>query len=146
MATPGLTRLRDFPLWLLGCGLTLALLELLHDLTMLVVVNTLGWGKYLVRFLSMLYYIPAGIACIAFFVFFFPYLERATRRRLLLKNAMWVVGMQLLVISLVQLGLIGYRYLPASGLNLLLVSGEALAAVTLLALARREKKPAPGTP
>jgi hypothetical protein len=87
MAAPRLVRLRVFPLWLLGCGLSLAILELLHDLTVLVIGNTLVWGKYPVRFLNVLYYVPAGIACIAFFVFFFPYLERATRHRLLLKNA-----------------------------------------------------------
>jgi hypothetical protein len=127
------TGVRVFLMWLLGFALALVILALLHELLMVFIVNTLQWDRYVVRFMNLLYYIPAGGACIAYFIFAYAYLERSAKKGLLSINSMRLLGYQLLLISLIQLGLIGYRFLPASGLNFLLVFGEALAAVILLA-------------
>jgi hypothetical protein len=134
------TNVRMWLVWLLAFSLALVILALFHELLVVFIVNTLQWGRYLARFLSMLYYVLAGLVCIAFFIFIYPYLERSVKKGRLFQKAMRVVGIQLLLIGLIQLGLMVYFYLPASGENLLLVFGEAVAAAILFVLSSRTRK------
>ena len=134
-----LNTVRVFLIWLLGLGLTFVILALFHELLMVFVVNTLHYEKYVVRFLNMLYYFPAGIVCIAYFVFLYSYLDRSTKKGLLLKNSMRVIGYQLLLVPLIQLGLLGYRFLPFNVMNISLILGEILAAAVLITLSVRIK-------
>jgi quinol-cytochrome oxidoreductase complex cytochrome b subunit len=136
-----LKSLRVFLAWLVGFGLMLVVLALSHELFLMFIVNTLHWEKYLVRFMNMLYYFPAGIVCIAFFVFLYPYLDRSDKKDLLLRNTLRVVGILLLLISLIQIGLLGYRYLPASTLNLSYVLAEILAAALCFFISYQMRKP-----
>lgn len=140
MAARWFTSFRVFLVWLLGSALALVILALLHELFMVFIVNTLQLGSYVVRFLNILYYFPVGVACIAYFIFVYSYLERSARKGILLKNSMRVIGVQLLIISLAQLGLIGYRFLPATGINTIIVLVEALAAAVLIVLGWRGQK------
>ena len=131
---------RIFLVWLVGFALTLSILALLHDLLLVFVATTLGWERDLARFLNMLYYVPAGVAAIAYLAFVYPYLQKARGPGQFMRGTRLLLGSQLLAIGLIQLGLIGYRYLPASPLNVFLALAEALAGVVFLGLARRQPK------
>jgi hypothetical protein len=131
--------------WLLGFALLLVILALLHDLLMVFIVNTLHWDRYTVRFSNMLYYVPAGLAGIAYIAFAYPYLNRLNRSYSFSQRVLLLFGIQLSVIGLIQLGLIGYRFLSVSMTNLLLVIIEALAGMIFLYLALKPPKQITGS-
>ena len=128
------TNIRVFLVWLLGLALTVVFLALLHDLLMVFIVNTLHWTKYIVRFTNMLYYFPAGLVCIAYIALILPYLNRAARNGQLLKKSLLLIGILILLIGLSQLILIGYRYLAANLIGILLAAAETLVGAVFLIL------------
>jgi len=136
---------RVFMVWLLGLALTVVLLALLHDLLMVFIVNTLHWTKYIVRFTNMFYYFPAGLVCIMYITLALPYLNRSARTGKLAKTSLRLTGTLVLLIGLSQLGLIGYRYLSASLVNILLAGVEILVGVMCLVLSSRQISKIPAT-
>ena len=144
MLTRWFSSVRVFLVWLLGFSLVLVLLALLHDLLMFFIVNTLHWQKYIVRFTGMLYYFPAGLVCIAYFVFSYQFLNRSVRQGRLARSSLLLLGVQLLLIGLTQLGLLGYQYLKLSGLTLILIAGEILVGVIFLFLVLRQPQQVTG--
>ena len=127
--------IRVFLVWLVGFGLALAFLALFHDVVMFFIVNTLHWQKYVVRFVNMAYYFPAGLAAIAYIVLIFAFLNRSARRGLLFRNTMLIYGIQLLSIILAQLILLIYRYFTTNALFVLLMAAELVGGAVLVFLA-----------
>ena len=140
------TNVRVFVVWLLGLALTVIILALLHDLLMVFIVNTLHWTKYIVRFTNMLYYFPAGLVCITYIALALPYFNRAARNGQLLQKSLQFIGIQLLLIGLAQFSLIGYHFLEASALNLIMAGAEVLVGAAFVILALRQPKQFPGKP
>lgn len=133
-------QIRVLLVWLIGFALILSILALLHELFLFFIVNTLHWDRDTARFLSMLYYVPAGVVTIAYIALVFPILNQQSRQTSFLKKTLLLFGIQLPCIGLIQLGLIVYRYLQASAFNLILVTTEVLAGIILLYFALKRPK------
>jgi hypothetical protein len=136
MSAKWLASIRIFAVWLVGFGLTLVIVLLWHELLMVFVVNTLGWDRYGVPLVHILYYCIAGLLWVGFFMLHLEYLNRSARKGKLLEASLGTFGAQLPLIALGQAGLMLYGFLPADALGLALMAGEGLAGAILLGFAR----------
>jgi hypothetical protein len=140
MITRGFANFRVFVVWLIGLGLSVTILALFHSLFVVFITNTLGWGKYVVRFFHLLYYALAGLALVAYFIFAGDYLARSVKKGLLLRNTLRVLGVQLLIVGVIQTGLVGYGYFRADWINFILILLEGFSGAFMLFLVNRRKK------
>ncbi|MBN2084671.1 MAG: hypothetical protein JW748_05560 [Anaerolineales bacterium] len=140
MPVKRLTSIRIFAVWLIGFGLTLVIVLLWHELLMVFVVNTLGWGRYAVPLVHITYYCGAGLLWVAFFIIDMEYLNRSVREGRLFEAASITIGAQLWLIALGQAGLTLYGFFPADALGIALIGGEGLAGAILLGLAKYWKR------
>jgi len=140
MITRWFTSLRIFLVWLLGFALALIILALGHELIMMFIVNTLKSGKYIVRLVYVIYFTIAGLLCVAYYIFIHDFFSTSARKGRLLKNSLLTIGIQVLLIGLIQLGLLLYGYFPMDGLSLLMVTLEGLVGAAMLFFALRKKK------
>ena len=134
------TSFRIFLVWLLGFTLVLVILALGHELIMLFIVNTLKSGTYIVRLVYVIYFMIAGLLCVAYYIFIHEVLSISARKGQLLKNSLLIIGIQVLLICLIHLGLMAYGYFPRDGLSILIATIEGLAGAVMLFFALRKKK------
>jgi hypothetical protein len=100
MITRWFTSFRIFLVWLLGFALVLVLLALGHELIMSFIVNTLKSGTYIVRLVYVIYFMIAGLLCVAYYIFIHEVLSVSARKGRLLKNSLLIIGTQVLFICL----------------------------------------------
>lgn len=136
------TNLRIFLVWLLGFALALVILALGHELFMVFITNTLRWPWRTARVLSMLYYVAAGLLCVAYYVLIEDYLKRSAKKGLLIKNSLRAIGTQVLAIGLIQTALMLYGFSPADWRGIGLVTAAVVCGTAMLFLSTRiEAKP-----
>jgi hypothetical protein len=140
MITRWFTSFRIFLVWLLGFALVLIILALGHELLMMFIVNTLKSGTYIVRLVYVIYFMIAGLLCVAYYIFIHEVLSISARKGQLLKNSLLIIGIQMLVICLIHLGLLLYGYFPKDSFGIFLVVVEGLVGATMLFFAFRKKK------
>jgi hypothetical protein len=140
MITRWFTSLRVFLVWLLGFALALIILALGHELIMSFLANTLKSGRYFVRLVYVVYFMIAGMLCVAYYIFIHEALSIAAKKGRLLKTSLLVIGIQVLLISLIQLGLLLYGYFAIEQMIILTVVIEGLAGATMLFFALGKKK------
>jgi hypothetical protein len=112
------TSVRIFFVWLLGFVLALVILALFHELLMVFLVTTLRLGSNIIRLINILYYCSGGLLCVGYYLFIEEYLNRAAHKGRLFYNAIKTIGIQLLIISLIQLCLVLYGFFPADWLSI----------------------------
>jgi Na+/H+ antiporter NhaD/arsenite permease-like protein len=104
------------------------------------IVNTLKSGTYIVRLVYVIYFMIAGLLCVAYYIFIHEVLSISARKGQLLKNSLLIIGIQMLVICLIHLGLLLYGYFPKDSFGIFLVVVEGLVGATMLFFAFRKKK------
>jgi hypothetical protein len=139
MITRWFTSLRVFIVWLLGFALALIIMALGHELIMTFLANTLKSGRYTVRVVYVVYFMVAGMLCVAYYIFVHEILSISARKRQLLKTSLLVIGIQVLLIGWLHLGLLLYGYFPTDRLGTFLVAIEGLAGAAMLFFALRKK-------
>jgi uncharacterized membrane protein YesL len=133
------TSLRVFVVWLLGFSLALIIMALGHELMMTFLANTLHTGRYMVRLVYVVYYTIAGLVCVAYYILIHEVLSISAHKGRLLKTSLLIIGIQVLLIGLIQLGLVLYGYLSMQSLNILIIVIEGLVGAVMLFLALRRK-------
>jgi hypothetical protein len=139
------TNIQVFLVWLLGFALAMVILLLWHELLMAFVVNTLRWEAYPLSLIHNLYYCLAGLLWLAFFMLSMEYFNRSARKGMLLRSSLLIIGMQLLIIGLGQVGLTLYKFSPADWTGVVLIVVEGLLGIGMLFFARRLKYNSLGT-
>ena len=139
MAARRFTNLRVIAVWLKAFALTMIIILLWHELLMVFVVNTLGWGRYVVPLVHILYYCITGLIWVGFFVLHLEHLNRLARKGMLREAALVTLGAELLLIALGQAGLTVYGFLASDAPGLLLMAAEGLAGGGMLLYAQKLK-------
>jgi len=107
---------------------------------MLFIVNTLDAGSYIVRLVYVVYFMVAGLLCVAYYIFIHDFLSTSASKGRLLKNSLLAIGIQVLLICLIHLGLLLYGYFPVDNFSVLIIILEGLVAAVMLFGALRKKK------
>jgi hypothetical protein len=132
-----LSNVRAFVAWLISCGLALIVIAIGAPLLQAFLVITLGVNQYSIRFWTQLYYVVLGMLWLGFFILMEHLMfSDSSREGLLLPRTLYVVGVELLVMAVLQFGLMAYR--PFDGWVLFLTVGSALAGAALIWVARRK--------
>ena len=140
MITRWFTNLRVFLVWLLGFALALIIIALGHELFMVFIVNTLKGDHYLVRLMNIVYYMLAGLVCVAYYILVHDILSTSAKKGRLLKSSLLTIGIQALLIFLIHLGLLAYGYYQIDRIWILIVMVEGLVGAGMLFFALRKKK------
>lgn len=133
--------------WLVICALALLVLLQGRELYLLIMVNVLGAGKYAIRFWNDVYYILAGIGWLGYFIWVDHSLNQAAGKGRLVAKVLFMLGVTLLVLALIQVGLMAYRHIGRGALQIALTGGEFLVGALMVFISRRLKaKAAPPAP
>jgi hypothetical protein len=132
-----LSNVPAFLAWLVVCGLALIIIAIGAPLLQAFLVVTLGVNQYSIRFWTQLYYVILGMLWLGFFILIEHLMfSDSSREGLLLPRTLYVVGVELLIMALLQFVLMAYRVFD--GWMLLLTVGGALAGAVLVWVARRK--------
>jgi len=134
------TNIRIFLVWLLGFALALVILMLGHELLMVFIVNTLKWGVYNVRLLNVIYYMIAGLLCLAYLFLVNDYLSTSAKKGKLLRNSLKTIGILVFLIFFIHLSLLLYGFFTKGTLFIFLVMIEGLLGAILLFFTFRKEK------
>jgi len=136
------TNLAAVVAWLLVMALGLVILAVGANLYQLFAVYTLQVTRYTSTITIQVYYVTVGLLWLGFLVWMEHFLvTTAPPKGLVWKRSLLVIGLEILVIALIQAGMM--LYLPLDGWQIGLVLVEALLAGGLIFLSRRLKKAAP---
>jgi|GEM_PF-3215755 len=123
--------------WLLVCGLALVVIMVGAELFGKFAVVTLGATMWSIRFIVQVFYVIFGLLWLGFFMLMEHLLMgEEARAGLLLPRTLYAVGIELLVIGLMQLATLAY--LPLSSVGIVLALIEVLAGAGLIWFARRK--------
>jgi len=134
------TNIRIFLVWLLGFALALVILMLGHELLMVFIVNTLKWGVYNVRLLNVIYYMIAGLLCLAYLFLVNDYLSTSAKKGKLLRNSLKTIGILVFLIFFIHLSLLLYGFFTKGTFFIFLVMIEGLLGAILLFFTFRKEK------
>ena len=135
------TSLQIFLIWLLGFALALIILALGHELLMTFIINTLKADRYMVRLMYVIYFMIAGLLCVAYYILIQELLGLSAKKGRLLKNSLLIIGIQVLLIGLMHLGLLLYGYFPKDLFDITLVIVEGFIGAFMLFFSVQKKTP-----
>ena len=127
-----LTGARILAAWLVASGLALIVLAVGRELYMAFMVVTLQVSHGSVQLINIVYYTIGGALWLGFFIFIDDHFSKGAAKSRLLKRALRVVGLELSILGLLQLGLLGYHLIQPSLVTLSLTAGEGLLAAGML--------------
>jgi hypothetical protein len=127
-----LTGARVFAAWLVASAGALIILAVGRELYMAFMLATLQINRWSVQLVNIVYYTIAGMVWLGFFIFLDAYFSQGASKGLLLKRSLRIVGLELLILFLLQLALFGYGYLRPNLLTVSLTTGEGVLAAGML--------------
>ncbi len=124
--------------WLVVGALALLIIAIGASLFQMFIVVTLRVNHYAIQILIQTYYVVMGLLWLGFFILMDHILiDKAAKEGLLLSRTLYVLGIELLTIGVVQLALITYGTFNL--LHVLLMGGELLSGAGLVYFFRRKK-------
>lgn len=121
-----LRSLVSFLALLLISALGLVLFALGGQLILLFMVDTLHINMYSIRFVTQLYYVVAGLVWLLAFMVLQSVLSQAARKGQLLLYTFYAVGINLIIVAVMQMVLTAYGALPKLPLQSMLTGIELL--------------------
>jgi len=94
----------------------------------------------MVRLMNIVYYMLAGLLCVAYYILVHDYLSTSVKKGRLLKSSLLTIGIQVLLIFLIHLGLLVYGYYQIDKIWILIILVEGLLGAGMLIFALRKKK------
>jgi hypothetical protein len=129
--------------WLVVSALALLIIVVGGVWFELFAVLTMGATMWTIRFFVQSFYVVTGLLWLGFFILMEHLLMGpAAKAGLLLPRALFTIGIELLLLSAIQIGRVGYGNLKSDWLSWSLIVIQALLGVGMIWFSRRKPRPA----